>query len=74
MIVTLSFTKSKFYSYDWYKTKERKRKNAFKRFEAKLKENAFTSYWRINIREIKMLSTNFCYGGEEIYEIENLKN
>ena len=20
-----------------------------------------------------MLSTNFCYGGEEIYEIENLK-
>ena len=24
--------------------------------------------------EIKMLSTNFCYGGEEIYEIENLKN
>ena len=28
----------------------------------------------INTREIKMLSTNFCYGGEEIYEIENLKN
>ena len=28
----------------------------------------------INYREIKMLSTNFCYGGEEIYEIENLKN
>ena len=28
----------------------------------------------INIREIKMLSTNICYGGEEIYEIENLKN
>ena len=28
----------------------------------------------INDREIKMLSTNFCYGGEEIYEIENLKN
>ena len=27
----------------------------------------------INKREIKMLSTNFCYGGEEIYEIENLK-
>ena len=25
-------------------------------------------------KEIKMLSTNFCYGGEEIYEIENLKN
>ena len=29
---------------------------------------------RINKREIKMLSTNFCYGGKEIYEIENLKN
>jgi len=28
----------------------------------------------INKREIKMLSTNFCYGGEEIYEIENIKN
>ena len=28
----------------------------------------------MNNREIKMLSTNFCYGGEEIYEIENLKN
>ena len=27
-----------------------------------------------NKKEIKMLSTNFCYGGEEIYEIENLKN
>jgi len=26
----------------------------------------------LNKREIKMLSTNFCYGGEEIYEIENL--
>jgi len=26
-----------------------------------------------NKREIKMLSTNFCYGGEEIYEIKNLK-
>ncbi len=25
-------------------------------------------------KEIKMLSTNFCHGGEEIYEIENLKN
>ena len=24
--------------------------------------------------EIKMISTNFCYGGEEIYELENLKN
>ena len=29
---------------------------------------------RINKRELKMLSTNFCYGGEEIYEIENFKN
>ena len=29
---------------------------------------------RINKRELKMLATNFCYGGEEIYEIENLKN
>ena len=28
----------------------------------------------ISNKEIKMLSTNFCYGGEEIYEIENLKN
>ena len=28
----------------------------------------------INNREIKMISTNFCFGGEEIYEIENLKN
>ena len=28
----------------------------------------------INKKELKMLSTNFCYGGEEIYEIENLKN
>ena len=29
---------------------------------------------QINKRELKMLSTNFCYGGQEIYEIENLKN
>ena len=28
----------------------------------------------INKKELKMLSTNFCYGGEEIYEIENFKN
>ena len=27
-----------------------------------------------NKSEIEMLSTNFCYGGEEIYEIENLQN
>ena len=27
----------------------------------------------INKRELKMLSTNFCYGGKEIYEIENYK-
>ena len=29
---------------------------------------------KINKRELKMLSTNFCHGGEEIYEIEDLKN
>ena len=29
---------------------------------------------RKNKNEIKMLSTNFCYGGEEIYELENSKN
>ena len=28
----------------------------------------------ITKRELKMLSTNFCYGGQEIYEIENIKN
>ena len=28
----------------------------------------------INNKEIKMLSTNFCHGGEEFYEIENIKN
>ena len=28
----------------------------------------------INKRELKMLSTNFCYGGKEIYEIDNFKN
>ena len=28
----------------------------------------------INKGELKMLSTNFCYGGNEVYEIENLKN
>ena len=28
----------------------------------------------INKKEIKMLSINFCYGGEEVYEIENLNN
>ena len=28
----------------------------------------------IDKQELKMLATNFCYGGEEIYEIENLKN
>ena len=27
----------------------------------------------INEKELRMLSTNFCYGGEEIYEIENNK-
>ena len=29
---------------------------------------------QIDKRELKMLSTNFCHGGEEVYEIENLKN
>ena len=29
---------------------------------------------QLNKREVKMISTNFCYGGEEIYEIENFKN
>ena len=29
---------------------------------------------KINKRELSMLSTNFCYGGEEVYEIENSKN
>ena len=29
---------------------------------------------QINKKELKMLSTNLCNGGEEIYEIENLKN
>ncbi|MBO8239864.1 hypothetical protein HA152_04015 [Prochlorococcus marinus XMU1412] len=28
----------------------------------------------INNKELKMISTNFCNGGEEIYEIENLNN
>ena len=28
----------------------------------------------IDKKELRMLSINFCYGGEEIYEIENLKN
>ena len=28
----------------------------------------------IDKRELNMLSTNFCYGGEEIYEIENFEN
>tara|TARA_B100000242_G_scaffold273399_1_gene227021 strand:+ start:234 stop:608 length:375 start_codon:yes stop_codon:yes gene_type:complete len=32
------------------------------------------SVYQFNSKELKMLSTNFCYGGEEIYEIENLKN
>ena len=29
---------------------------------------------QINQKKLKMLSTNFCYGGQEIYEIENFKN
>ena len=27
----------------------------------------------INKRELKMLATNLCYGGEEIYELKNLR-
>ena len=29
---------------------------------------------KINLKQLKMLSTNFCNGGDEIYEIENLKD
>jgi len=29
---------------------------------------------QLNNNEIKMVATNFCYGGKEIYEIENLNN
>ena len=29
---------------------------------------------KINKGELKMLSTNFCYGGVEIYEVQKLKN
>ena len=29
---------------------------------------------RFNRSELRMLSTNFCNGGEEIYKLENLKN
>ena len=32
------------------------------------------NFIQFNKKELKMLSTNFCYGGEEIYEIENLTN
>ena len=28
----------------------------------------------INNREIKMISTHYCYGREDLYEIENIKN
>ena len=28
---------------------------------------------KINKKQLKMLSTNFCNGGDEIYEIENIK-
>ena len=28
----------------------------------------------INKNELKMLSTNFCYGGKEIYKIQNVNN
>ena len=29
---------------------------------------------KINKKELKMLSSNFCYGGKEIYELNNLKD
>tara|TARA_B100001989_G_C24269331_1_gene330891 strand:+ start:65 stop:502 length:438 start_codon:yes stop_codon:yes gene_type:complete len=29
---------------------------------------------KIKNKELKMLATNFCYGGREFYEIKNLKN
>jgi len=29
---------------------------------------------KLNIKELRMLSTNFCNGGNEIYEIENLND
>ena len=29
---------------------------------------------KINNKELRMLSTNFCNGGNEIYEIENLND
>ena len=29
---------------------------------------------QFNSRELQMLSSNFCYGGIELYKIENLKN
>ena len=45
-LVDLIFSKLK-----TYKRKKRKRKNAFKRFKAKLKKNAFRSYGTINITE-----------------------
>ena len=28
---------------------------------------------KIKKKELRMLSTNFCYGGEEVYELENIK-
>tara|TARA_A100001035_G_C27546118_1_gene391913 strand:- start:190 stop:570 length:381 start_codon:yes stop_codon:yes gene_type:complete len=32
------------------------------------------SFFGINKRELKTLSTNFCNGGQDIYNIKNLKN
>ena len=29
---------------------------------------------KLNTKQLRMLSTNFCNGGNEIYEIENLKD
>ena len=45
---------------------------AYEKF--KLISPQYENIKRINKKELRMLSTNFCYGGEEIYEIENLKN
>ena len=37
-----------------------------------IKENK--NLFKINKKQLKMLSINFCNGGEEIYEIENIKD
>ena len=57
MIVNLSLIKFKLWSYDWYKRKETKRKNAFKKFESRIKENAFRCYGIINITKSRGCKT-----------------